>query len=375
MTGPSTTTAVRDEPGLVGLIADRRPPDRALIGVLPGEGIGPEVMDASLHVLRRVEEAGGRPVTVELGGAIGGAAEREAGSALPDPVIRFCQDVFERGGAVLSGPGGGRYVYDLRRRLGLFIKLSPIQARLGLADASTLRPDALEGIDLLVARENLGGVYQGSADERPAEDGRLVEHRFSYAESEVRRFLEAAARLARSRSGELTVVVKQAGVPLISDLWRECASDVAAAQGIECSFVDVDLMAYRLVQQPGSFDVIAAPNLFGDILGDLAAILLGSRALSFGASFSQHGEGVYQTNHGAAHDIAGSGRANPVGQILSLALMLRESLGLEREAWAIEEAVRSLWASGGRTDDLGGQLGTREVADRLGDAAAALVAE
>jgi 3-isopropylmalate dehydrogenase len=347
----------------------------ALLGLLPGEGVGPEVVGAALEALRRLEDAGGRPVTVEVGGPIGKPAEQEAGAALPDEVVGFCEDVFRRGGAILSGPGGGRYVYDLRRRLELFIKVNPIDARLGLADASPLRSESIDGVDLLVARENLGGIYQGTAEEVPDPSGRSrIEHRFSYGEPGVRRFLVAAARLARSRRGELTVVVKQAGIPRLSDLWREVAIEVCRAEDVECRLVDVDLMAYRLVKRPGEFDVIAAPNLFGDILGDLAAVLLGSRALSFGVSYDAHGAGVYQTNHGAAYDIAGTGRANPLGQILSLAAMLRESLGLGREGWALEEGVRHACSEGGRTADLGGELSTDEMAARVGAAAAQLLA-
>ena len=345
-----------------------------MIGALPGEGIGPEVVGASLEVLRRLEEAGTPSVSVEVGGPIGKLAENEAGTALPDEVCGFCEDVLCRGGAILSGPGGGRYVYDLRRRLGLFMKVSPIQERLGLAEASPLRPEALAGFDMLIVRENLGGVYQG--DTKVAGDGNggsLVEHRFSHGESDVRRFLAAAARLAASRRGELTIVVKQAGTPRLADLWRAIADEVCGEEGVETSFVDVDLMAYLLVQRPQSFDVVAAPNLFGDILGDLAAVLLGSRALSFGASYDGRGGGVYQTNHGAAYDLAGSGRANPIGQILSLAAMLRESLGLGREAWAVEEGVRRSFSEGDVTDDLGGRLGTGEVAARVGSAAAQLL--
>jgi 3-isopropylmalate dehydrogenase len=333
------------------------------------------VVRAAINALRRLEEAGGRSVAVESGGPIGTTAEREAGTVLPEEVVGFCEDVFRRGGAILSGPGGGRYVYELRRRLGLFIKVNPIEARLGLAEASPLRSESIHGVDLLVVRENLGGIYQGSADEAPDRDGgSRLEHRFSYAESDVRRFLAAAARLARSRRGELTIVVKQAGIPRLSDLWREVGVEICRADDVECAFVDVDLMAYRLVDDPMAFDVIAAPNLFGDILGDLAAVLLGSRALSFGASYDARGAGVYQTNHGAAYDIAGSGRANPVGQILSLAALLRESLGLGREAWALEEGVRHTWSEGARTADLGGELGTDEMAARVGAAAARLLA-
>jgi 3-isopropylmalate dehydrogenase len=353
------------------------PPRRAapLVGALPGEGIGPEVMNAALEVLRVLEQAGGSRVAVELGGPIGREAERESGNALTDEVVRFCEDVFARGGAILSGPGGGRYVYDLRRRLGLFLKISPVQVRNGLPDASPLKPEGLEGIDLLVVRENLGGVYQGRSIDTAGADGRLVRHAFSDAEPDVRRFLGAAARLARSRRGELTVVAKEAGVPGLSDLWRRCAMDAAEANGVQCSMVDVDLMAYQLVRRPQAFDVVAAPNLCGDVLGDLAAVLLGSRGISFGASYSPRGEAVYQTNHGAAHDIARTGRANPVGQILSLAMLLRESLGLDGEARAVEEAVRSVWRDGGRTADVGGTVGTGEMAALVAEAAAGRLAD
>jgi 3-isopropylmalate dehydrogenase len=343
--------------------------------VLPGEGIGPEVVGAALEALRQVEAAGGRSVVVESGGPIGQTAEREVGSVLPDDVLGFCEGVLDRGGSILSGPGGGRYVYDLRRRLGLFIKVSPIDNRLGLPEASPLRPEVVEGVDMLMVRENLGGVYQGSSTAAAAETGRsVVEHRFSYAQPDVHRFLSAAARLAAARRGLLTVVVKQAGTPRLADLWRAVARDVSREEEVEVSFVDVDLMAYRVIASPHAFDVVAAPNLFGDILGDLAAVLLGGRALSFGVSYDRRGAGVYQTNHGAAHDIAGSGRANPMGQILSLAAMLRESLGMGPEAWGLEEGVLRALREGATTDDLGGGLGTDEVAARIGASAAEVLA-
>ena len=374
----SPPTAAIPEPAWVNWVRDPRAtarPQQPLIGVLPGEGIGPEVVGAALAVLNRLEAAGGSAVTVESGGPIGTSAEREAGAALPDHVLGFCEDVLQRGGALLSGAGGGRYVYDLRLRLGLFLKVSPIQTRLGYAEASPLRPESVEGVDVLVVRENLGGVYQGRSEVKSAGGGgSLVEHTFSYGESEVRRFLAAAARLAASRRGVLTVVIKQSGTPRLADLWRGVAREVCPDQDVEVSFVDVDLMAYRLIERPQAFDVIAAPNLFGDVLGDLAAVLLGSRALSFGASYDDNGAGVYQTNHGAAYDIAGSGRANPLGQILSLAAMLRESLGLGREAWAIEEGMRQALRDGSTTEDLGGEMGTDEIAASVGSTAAELLA-
>jgi 3-isopropylmalate dehydrogenase len=373
-----TTAAGRSQSEWVSWIRDPHSEERRpvpLIGVLPGEGIGPEVVGAALDVLRELENAGGTRVAVEFGGPIGKLAERETGTPLPDEALAFCESVLGRGGAILSGPGGGRYVYDLRRRLDLFIKVSPIHTHLGLPEASPLRAESLEGIDMLIVRENLGGVYQGHSTDSAAEDGgSLVEHRFSYAESVVHRFLAAAARLAATRRGELAVVVKQSGIPRLADLWRGVGAEVCRNEGVEVSFVDVDLMAYRLVACPQTFDVIAAPNLFGDILGDLAAVLLGSRGLSFGASYDVRGAGVYQTNHGAAYDIAGSGLANPVGQILTLAAMLRESLAMGREAQALEEGIHRTLRNGGATPDLGGEATTEEVAADVGSSAAQALA-
>jgi 3-isopropylmalate dehydrogenase len=338
--------------------------------------VGAEVIDAALRVTARLEDVGGQPLTLERGGPIGRVAERELGSTLPDDVVRFCERIFERGGAVLNGPGGGRYVYDLRQRLSLFMKVTPVQIRNGLATASPLRPETLAGVDLLLLRENLGGHYQGEAEVTTSRaGGRVVRHCFSDVEVNVRRFLSAAARLAAARRGALTVVAKEAGLPEVSDLWRACATDVADAHGVECSLVDVDLMVYQLVTRPSEFDVIAAPNLCGDVLSDLAAVLVGSRAMLFSGNFTADGHGVYQTNHGAAHDIAGTDRANPVGQILSLAMLLRESLGLDREARAVEEGVRRVWDRGHRTADIAGPadrpVGTREMAELVADAAAA----
>ena len=366
-------TRAVDGPAWVPLIRHPDQPSRPqvpLIGVLPGEGIGPEVVDAALECLRDLQRAGGQTVGIEVGGSIGKAAERENGTPLPAGVVRFCEDVLARGGAILSGAGGGRYVYELRRRLGLFIKVSPIESRLGLPEASPLRPELLEGVDMLMVRENLGGIYQGSSRAATVDGEAFVEHRFSYRESEVRQLVSAAARLAAVRRGRLTIVIKQAGTPGLAQLWQAVARDVCRDQDLEVSFVDVDLMAYRVVKNPQAFDVVAAPNLFGDVLGDLAAVLVGGRALSFGASYDRRGAAVYQTNHGAAHDIAGSRRANPIGQILALAATLRESLDLGREAWALEEGVRRALSDGDTTDDLGGGLSTEQVAACVGAAAA-----
>lgn len=323
-----------------------------VIGVLPGEGIGPEVIACALEVLEAVTSATGLQATVRHGGPVGRDAERTHNTPLPAEVTEFCDAVFADSGAVLSGPGGSRFVYDLRRQFDLFFKISPLRVANGLPDASPLKPHLLQDVDIVVTRENCGGIYQGRWNERISGDDRSAEQLATYSRSLVLRFLNASARLAHSRSGRMTVVWKEAGLPAISRLWRDCGREAAENAGVELTMVDIDLMAYRLIHDASAFDVIAAPNLFGDVLGDLGAVLLGSRGNSYSGNFSGDGRAVYQTNHGAAYDLAGLNRANPVGQILSLAMMLRESFGLLREAGAVEEAVRSVWRAGIRTADL-----------------------
>jgi 3-isopropylmalate dehydrogenase len=222
---------------------------------------------------------------------------------------------------------------------------------------------------MLLVRENAAGIYQGQWQESTAPDGgRRTEQTFGYTEFEVRRILQVAAGIAAERRGILHVVIKDGGVPTISKLWRDCAEDIARATAIQCHILNVDLVAYLMVQHPEKFDVMVSPNLFGDILADLGGALLGSRALSFSGNFSAAGAAVYQTNHGAAYDLAGTNQANPAGQIYSLALLLRESFGLMREADIIESALAEVWRQGWRTADLvhdGNPIGTKEMADRV----------
>jgi len=218
-----------------------------------------------------------------------------------------------------------------------------------------------------VVRENTAGAYQGKWGFEESAEGRRAIHSCAYSQRQVSRIVEAATRIAAARRGKLLVVVKDGGLPSISELWRECATTAARAQGIQYSFVNVDLAAYLLIQQARELDVVVAPNLFGDVLADLGGVLLGSRALSFSGNFSANGEAVYQTNHGAAFDLAGSNRANPAGQIFALAMALRESFNLELEAARIEAAVAEVWRAGWRTADLAGGcrrvVGCREMAD------------
>jgi 3-isopropylmalate dehydrogenase len=179
-----------------------------------------------------------------------------------------------------------------------------------------------------------------------------VEHRFGYSEAEVARLLRVAARAACERRGQLHVIVKDGGVPGITALWRDIGAAVAAETGVRVTFMNADLAAYELVQHPRRFDVLAAPNLLGDILADITGALVGSRGVTFSGNFNSLGHAVYQTNHGCAHDLAGQDVANPAGQMLALAMLLRESFGLAAPAARLESALDHCWREGWRTADL-----------------------
>jgi 3-isopropylmalate dehydrogenase len=339
-----------------------------VIGALPGEGIGPEVVGAALRVLEAVARAAGVHFDVREDRG----ARRRTGHALSEEVAGFCASVFEAGGAVLCGPVGGRFVYELRGRFDLYCKLVPLRPSPALADASIVRPERLGGVDLLIVRENVGGVYFGEFGRR--DDGRVAYQHFSYSADQVARIVAIAVELAARRRGKLTVIVKNGGIPEVSALWREQAEAAAAGRGVAVEAVDVDNASFQLVAQPQRFDVVVAPNLLGDVLADAATILIGSRGMSYSTNFGPQGRAVYQTGHGAARDLAGSDGANPVAQILSLAMMLRESFGLARLALRIEAAIERVLASGFRTADIAGPrnriVGTREMAERIAEEAA-----
>lgn len=342
-----------------------------VIGVLEGSGVGPEVVGAALKVLRSVEQATGLEFDVRRGGLIGEPAVATCGEWLPRATAEFCTDVFAHGGAILSGPGGGRYVYDLRRRFDLFCKFVPVRPSPELARAGKIAPQFLGDVDMLVVRDNSGGVYQGSWRETSTDLGRIAEHSFCYREHEVQRLLEVAARAAVARRRGLHVIVKEGGVPAITLLWRDVGEAVAQRYGVAIAFMNVDLAAYELIQHPAKFDVIAAPNLFGDILADVTGVLLASRGVTFSGNFDGLGHGVYQTNHGCAHDLAGTGVANPAGQILSLAMLLRESFDLDDAAALIERSLGETWRAGWRSADVAEPgcrvLGTEAMADKVAE--------
>jgi len=344
-----------------------------VIGVFEGEGSGPEVIRVCLEVLSALESVGGGKFRLCHGGLIGHDAEARHGAALTAEADQFCRDVFAEGGALLHGAGGGRFVYELRKRFDLFCKISPVRVSPELRNVVRLKPEHVDGIDFVIVRENCAGIYQGKWQETFDVNGmRVAEHSFSYTETEVRRIVEVAARIARHRGGNLTVVQKDGGVPTISKLWRDCALEIADASGIAVQFMNVDYAAYYLVQHPREIDVMVAPNMFGDVMIDVTSVLLGSRALGYSGNFSADSAAVYQTNHGAAHDLAGKNVVNPVGQIFALAMLLRESFGMLEASCLVERAVSQVWRQGWRTRDLeepGCRLaGTREMGSLVADA-------
>jgi len=369
----SLTRAIPDWPAPDG---ERDGPH--VVGVLPGEGVGPEVVGAALDVLAGAARAFDLEVEIREGGAIGVPAQQACGRALSPEVEAFCEQVFLDRGAILCGPGGARFVYDLRSRFDLYCKLTPVRPSAALSDAGAVRPEARESADLLVVRENSGGIYFGEWGFRGDGRAEAAFHRFEYDGRRVARILDVAVRASVHRQRRLCLVVKPGGLPSVSELWQRELENASSGRGIETSVLEVDNAAYQLIADARSFDVVVAPNLFGDILSDGAALLLGSRGLSFSGNFGPAGVGAYQTGHGAAGDLAGLDRANPLGQVASVAMLLRESFGREDAADAIEAAVEETVAAGFRTQDIAGPgsrvIGTREMGTRVADAVASATA-
>ena len=344
---------------------------QAKIALLPGDGIGPEVVAGACQVLDAVEKKYQHSFTYEKF-LIGGCSIDAYGTALTDETLKACQAA----DAVLLGAVGGPKWDDpkakvrpeqgllaLRKGLGAYANLRPVKIYPSLAGASPLRPEKLTGVDLLVVRELTGGLYFGQPKGRQVVDGvESAVDTLAYADFEIRRVLEMAFWLARGRRKKVTSVDK-ANVLESSRLWRQIAMEVAAANpDIALEHMLVDTAAMRLVAAPASFDVIVTENMFGDILTDEAAVLSGSMGMLPSASLGSGGPGLYEPIHGSAPDIAGRGIANPLGTILSAAFMLRYSLKLETEAAAVESAVDAVVAAGELTPDLGGSASTEQVA-------------
>jgi 3-isopropylmalate dehydrogenase len=347
---------------------------RAQLAVLPGDGIGPEVIAAALRCLRRVAELCGHELEVtEL--PFGGAAIDAHGDPLPEQTLRACL----ASDAVLLGAVGGPKWSDpgaplrpeqgllrLRQSLGAFANLRPVKVHPALADASTLKPEVIQGVDLVFVRELTGGIYFGDR-RRDAERATDV---CTYTVGEVERITRVAARLAQTRRRRLTSIDKS-NVLETSRLWREVSTRVVAAEfpDVTLEHMLVDSAAMHLMRRPRDFDVLVTENLFGDILTDEAAMLAGSLGLLPSASLGEGRPGIYEPIHGSAPDIAGRGIANPYGAILSAAMLLRHSLHLVAEAAALERAVAGALADGARSADIAlaqvPALSTREVADAV----------
>jgi 3-isopropylmalate dehydrogenase len=340
---------------------------KAAIAVLPGDGIGPEVVAEAVRVLRAVGERYGHDF--ELTEApIGGRAIDETGSALPTATLGLCRRV----DAVLLGAVGGPKWSDpaapvrpeqgllgLRRELGLHTNLRPVRVLPALIATSPLRPERLEGVDLVVVRELTGGIYFGEKRRvRLPDGGERAEDVCAYETSEIERVVRTAGALARQRRGRLTSVDK-ANVLETSRLWRAVTTRVVGDEfpDVELDHLLVDACAMDLLRRPADFDVIVTENMFGDILTDEASVLAGSIGLLPSASLGPAAAagrrpGLYEPIHGSAPEIAGTGTANPVGTILSVAMLLRHSLGLEEEARAVEACVAAVIEEGTRTADI-----------------------
>jgi 3-isopropylmalate dehydrogenase len=345
------------------------------IAVLPGDGIGPEIVAEALKVLRRLE------LPMELQEApVGGAGYDAAGDPLPEATLRAAREA----DAILFGAIGGpqydtlprdkrpeRGLLRLRKELGLFANLRPALVYDELARASTLRPEVVSGLDILIVRELTGDIYFGEPRGISTLAGGEREgvNTMRYRESEIRRIARIAFEAARKRSRRVCSVDK-ANVLETTELWKQVVTEEAKAYPeLELTHMYVDNCAMQLVRNPKQFDVIVTGNLFGDILSDEASMLTGSIGMLPSASMDAKGKGLYEPIHGSAPDIAGKGVANPLATILSAAMMLRYSLGRPAEAGRIETAVRKALASGLRTADIYTdglkKVGTAEMGDAV----------
>ncbi|HWW63941.1 MAG TPA: 3-isopropylmalate dehydrogenase [Sphingomonadaceae bacterium] len=343
-----------------------------LIALLPGDGIGPEVTEQAVRVLRAVC---GDTLTFEEA-PVGGAAYKSAGHPLPPATL----DLARRADAILFGAVGDpdcdaleralrpeQAILGLRKNLGLFANLRPAKLFPELVDASALRPEVAREIDLMIIRELTGDVYFGTPRgiRTTAEGLREGYDTMRYDEAEIARIAHTGFETARARRGKLCSVDK-ANVLETSQLWRDVVIEVSADYpDVALTHMYVDNAAMQLVRDPGQFDVIVTGNLFGDILSDQASMCAGSIGMLPSASLDAKAKGLYEPIHGSAPDIAGQGKANPLATILSAAMMLRYSLARADEADRIERAVAAALASGARSADLGGTATTSAMGDAV----------
>ena len=346
----------------------------AKIALLPGDGIGPEVVAEAKAVLETV----GRLFNTKFEFSthlIGGCAIDASGDPLPAATLEACRTA----DAILLGAVGGPKWDDptaktrpevgllkIRKELGLYANLRPIKPSPSLIDASPLKRHIIEGTDILFFRELTGGLYFGKSGLEKTETGETAYNTMIYSTHEVERIVRMACQAAMGRRKKVTSVDK-ANVLEASRLWRRVAERIVKTEFPEIQYdvVLVDAMAMHLISKPATFDVVVTENMFGDILTDEGSMLPGSLGLLPSASLGEPGPGLYEPIHGSAPDIAGKGIANPLATILAGAMLLRHSLGLEKPAAAIEEAVESVLKAGHRTKDIAGRdektVGTKEM--------------
>ena len=355
---------------------------KATITLLPGDGIGPEVVAEGRKVLDIIAARYNHTFTFSEQLA-GGIAIDETGHPLPEETLGACLN----SDAVLLGAVGGpkwsdplakvrpeQGLLQLRKSLNAFANLRPVKVFDALADASPLKMERVKGVDIMFVRELTGGIYFGQPSGREmVPEGRSGHDTMRYNEMEIRRVLKVGFELARGRRGKVTSVDK-ANVLATMRVWREVAHEVAAEYpDIEYEDVLVDAMAMYLINRPAAFDVVVTGNMFGDILSDEASMITGSLGMLPSAALGEAGSiGLYEPIHGSAPDIAGKGIANPLATILSVAMMLRWSFGLHTEADAVETAVSHILAAGHRTGDIAGPgqkpVGTVEMGDLVAQA-------
>jgi 3-isopropylmalate dehydrogenase len=350
--------------------------------ILPGDGIGPEISAEVDKVLNLVNKKHGLGLVLEQG-LVGGAAIDAAGSAFPEKTWQQCQSADAILLACVGGPKwdslppaerpeiGG--LLQIRSRLELFANLRPAILYPQLADASSLKPELVSGLDILIVRELTGGIYFGQPRGIRVNDNGVREgfNTYVYDENEIRRIGKVAFETAMKRNKKLCSVDK-ANVLEVTMLWREIMDDMSKDYPeVELSHMYVDNAAMQLIREPKQFDVIVTGNMFGDILSDAAAMLTGSIGMLPSASLDINGKGMYEPCHGSAPDIAGKGIANPLAMILSAAMMLRHSLSMPAVADEIEAAVESVLDQGLRTADIYSEGTTRVSTEQMGDAVVA----
>ncbi|WP_375204366.1 3-isopropylmalate dehydrogenase [Hyphococcus sp.] len=340
----------------------------AMIAFLPGDGVGPEVADAAKSVLKTV--ANKFSLTLEFKDCFfGGAAIDACGDPFPPETKEAC---LSADAVFLGAIGGPKWdkatrrpeagLLEMRKALGVYANLRPVSVAAGMQHLSPLREDRVTGVDMLIVRELTGGMYFGARSEG---NDRATDECL-YTKEEVTRVARIAFEAAKKRKGRVTSVDK-ANVLATSRLWRNAVEELHEAEykDVELTHMLVDAMAMKLIQAPADYDVILTENLFGDILSDEASVLSGSIGLAPSASLGDGTRGLYEPIHGSAPDIAGQGKANPVGAIMSAAMLLRYSLGEGGAADAIEAAVSKALASGRGTGDIGGKDNTASFTDAV----------